>query len=230
SLKEPHKFEYAGAAGGLMDILGYTFAIGRMLDDVEVDHHQYDVAREIFWASGAAFLVNAKMFRSLDGFDSDYFAHQEEVDLCWRIQRAGGKIWFEPKSEVFHLGGGTLGYDQPNKLFLNFKNNLSTIFKNVPYYYLIVLLPVRFILDFMIGIKYLLSGKFLHFLKIIEAYIVSILSTLYLMYKKDYTNSKIEATSIGPSSIKGILKGSLFIHYYLFDNDKASKLPPQYFN
>ncbi|MEP7196955.1 MAG: bifunctional riboflavin kinase/FAD synthetase [Saprospiraceae bacterium] len=230
SLKEPKKFEYAGAAGGLMDLLGYTFAYGRILDEVEEDNHQYDTACQIFWASGAAILINANIYRSLGGFDADYFAHQEEVDLCWRIQRAGGKIWYDPKSEVYHLGGGTLEYNDPNKIFLNFKNNLSTIFKNVPYIYLIFLLPVRFVLDFLIAIKYLFSGKFNLFFKVIEAYIISIISTFYLMYKKDHYNIKIESTSIESSKLKGLLKGSLFIHYYLFDNNKASKIPKHYFN
>ncbi len=228
SLKEPEKFEYAGAAGGMMDLLGYTFAAGRMLENTEYDKHQYDKPKEIFWASGAAFLINAKMFSSIGGFDEDYFAHQEEVDLCWRIQRAGGKIWYEPKSQVYHLGGGTLEYNKPNKIFLNFKNNLSTIFKNVPYYYLILLLPIRFILDFLISTRYLLSGKFVHFSKVIEAYVISIVSTFYLMYKKDHYDSKIERTRIGPSSLKGLLNGSLFIHYYLFDNDEVNKIPAHY--
>ncbi len=228
SYKEPDKFEYAGAAGGLMDILGYTFAVGRMLNDVEKDQRQYEEAKEIFWSSGAAMLVNSKMFLAIGGFDEDYFAHQEEVDLCWRIQRAGGKIWYEPKAQVYHVGGGTLEYDQPRKVFLNFKNNLSTIFKNVPYYYLVLLLPLRFIIDFLISLKYLLSGKSSHFLKVIEAYITSILSTFYLMYKKDYYNTKIERISIGNTSLKGLLKGSLFIHYYLFENNKVSKIPQHY--
>ena len=228
SLKDPQSFEYAGAAGGLMDILGYTFAYGRMLNNTEKDIDQYNSAKEIFWSSGAAMLVNAYMFKSLGGFDEDYFAHQEEVDLCWRIQRAGGKIWYEPKSEVFHLGGGTLAYAQPNKLFLNFRNNLSTIFKNVPFIYLIILLPVRFILDFLISIKYLLSGNLSLFLKVIEAYLHSISSTFYLMHKKDSYNLKIENSKIGESKIKGILKGSLFIHYYLFNNTTVKKINEHY--
>ncbi|NOT36722.1 MAG: bifunctional riboflavin kinase/FAD synthetase [Saprospiraceae bacterium] len=228
SLDEPDKYEYAGAAGGLMDILGYTFAYGRMLQNIETDSGQYNLPREIFWSSGASMLINAAMFKSIGGFDVDYFAHQEEVDLCWRIQRAGGKIWFEPRSEVYHLGGGTLEYSQPNKLFLNFKNNLSTIFKNVPYYYLIFLLPVRFILDSLIAIKYLLSGNLKLFSKVVEAYMVSILSTFYLMYKKDAYNLKISSSSIGDGRLKGLLRGSLFIHYYFFNNTTVKKINEHY--
>ena len=228
SLKEPQKFEYAGAAGGLIDILGYTFAVGRMHEIVEDDEHQYEAPRQIFWSSGAAMLVNAKMFLSIGGFDEDYFAHQEEVDLCWRIQRAGGKIWYEPKARVYHLGGGTLEYHKPGKLFLNFKNNLSTIFKNLPYFYLIFLLPLRFLLDFMISLKYLFSGEFSLSFKVIEAYIISILSTFYLMYKKDHYDTLIEKNRLGPASIQGMLRGSLFFHYYLFGNDRVSKIPAHY--
>ncbi|MCC6815432.1 MAG: bifunctional riboflavin kinase/FAD synthetase [Saprospiraceae bacterium] len=228
SLRQPDFFEYAGAAGGLMDLLGYTFAYGRMLSHVEKDEGQYNIAKEIFWSSGAAMLVNAAMFKSLGGFDVDYFAHQEEVDLCWRIQRAGGKIWYEPKSEVYHLGGGTLEYQNPNKLYLNFKNNLCTLFKNVPYIYLIALLPLRFILDFLIAVKYLVTGEPKLTIKVLEAYLNSIVSTFYLMHKKDRSNIKIENSSIAPGQIKGILNGSLFIHYYLFDNTTVNKINEHY--
>lgn len=211
-----------------MDLMGYTFSQGRMLNEVEKDTQQYESAKKIFWSSGAAMMVNANMFKALGGFDGDYFAHQEEIDLCWRIQRAGGHIWYEPKSRIYHLGGGTLEYTNPRKIFLNFRNNLSTLFKNVPYVYLIALLPLRLIVDFLISIKYLLSGKFILFFKVIEAYVTSILSTLYLMHKKDNYNSLVEKAKIGPTQISGILRGSLFLHYYLFGNKKTSDIGSQY--
>ncbi|MBK9643160.1 MAG: riboflavin biosynthesis protein RibF [Saprospiraceae bacterium] len=228
SVSDPGSFEYAGAAGGLIDLLGYTFSRGRMLSLVEKDESQYESAKKIFWSSGAAMMVNAKMFKALGGFDGDYFAHQEEIDLCWRIQRAGGNIWYEPKSRIYHLGGGTLEYTNPRKIFLNFRNNLSTIFKNVPYIYLFILLPFRLMIDFLISIKYLLSGQFILFFKVIEAYVISILSTLYLMHKKDHYNSMIEKAKIGPTQFAGLLRGSLFLHYYLFGNKKTSDIGSQY--
>jgi len=228
SANHPENFEYAGAAGGMIDLLGYTFSRGRMLQTVEADLGQYNDARPIFWASGAAFLVNAAMFKSIGGFDPDYFAHQEEIDLCWRIQRAGGEIWFEPESKVYHLGGGTLDYDNPKKVFLNFRNNLSTIFKNTPYWYLIILLPIRLILDVMIGIKYLIAGQFKLTLKVIEAYIWSILSTLWLIQKKESYSHKINQIRIGTEQLNGVLKGSLFVHFYLFNHQTYKDIPKQY--
>ena len=228
ALNDPQSFEYAGAAGGLMDALGYTFSYGRMLNKVEKDLGQYQKATPIFWASGAAFIINANMFKSIGGFDGDYFAHQEEIDLCWRIQRAGGKIWYEPNSKVYHLGGGTLDYNNPRKLFLNFRNNLATIFKNSSWPILIILLPVRFVIDFLISLKYLLSGNIMLFLKVLEAYIISILSTLYLLHKKDHYNSKIIRSTVNEVKLSGRLKGSLFIHYYLFGNQKSSDIPKHY--
>ncbi|MBK9272089.1 MAG: bifunctional riboflavin kinase/FAD synthetase [Saprospiraceae bacterium] len=228
SSRHPDQFEYAGAAGGLIDLLGYTFSRGRMMHSVEADSGQYNDARPIFWASGAAFLVNAAMFRAIGGFDGDYFAHQEEIDLCWRIQRAGGEIWYEPESKVFHLGGGTLDYSNPKKVFLNFRNNLSTIFKNTPYWYLVLLLPLRLILDVLISIRYLWSGKIQLTLKVIEAYVWSILSTLWLIQKKENNSYKINQLRIGPEKLKGVLKGSLFVHYYLFNHQTYKNIPNQY--
>lgn len=226
--QNPNYFEYAGAAGGMIDLLGYSFSRGRMMHQIEADQGQYNDARQIFWASGAAIMVNAKMFKSIGGFDQDYFAHQEEIDLCWRIQRAGGQVWYEPNSKVYHLGGGTLDYSNPRKTYLNFKNNLATIFKNVPYWYLIILLPIRLILDMLIACRCLLAGKWLLSYKIIEAYLVSILSTPYLMHKKEIYHQKIGRNSIGPEKFKGVLWGSLFVHYYLFNHRVYKDIPKHY--
>jgi len=228
SSSNPDQFEYAGAAGGAMDLLGYTFSRGRMMHDVERDLGQYNDARRIFWASGAALMVNSAMFKAMGGFDPDYFAHQEEIDLCWKIQRAGGEIWYEPESKVYHLGGGTLEYSNPRKVFLNFRNNLATIFKNAPIGYLVIILPLRLLLDVMISIRYLISGKFVLTLKVIEAYLISILSTPYLLHKKDLGEQNIEKYRIGPEKLKGVLRGSLFIHYYLFRHTRYSDIPKHY--
>lgn len=122
-------FEYAGAAGGFIDSLGYPFCRGRILGRLERDEGQYDDAREVFWASGAAFCCRTELFRRLGGFAEDFFAHMEEIDLCWRMQLAGYKIAVEPHSRVYHLGGGTLAADNPQKVYLNHRNNLAMLFR-----------------------------------------------------------------------------------------------------
>ncbi len=122
-------FEYAGASGGFIDFLGYPFCRGRILRCVEKDRGQYDDARDVFWVSGAAFCCRADVFRALGGFDADFFAHMEEIDLCWRMQLAGYRVRVVPQSRVYHLGGGTLQTDSPAKVFYNHRNNLAMLYK-----------------------------------------------------------------------------------------------------
>ena len=153
------EFEYAGAAGGYIDILGYPFCRGRILSTVEQDCGQYDDKREIFWASGAAFCCRAELFRRLGGFDADFFAHMEEIDLCWRMQLAGYKIWVEPRSVVYHLGGGTLPNNSPRKLYFNYRNNLMMLFKCAPTWQRCLVAVVRPIADAMSALVYLLKGE-----------------------------------------------------------------------
>ena len=152
------KFEYAGAAGGYIDILGYPFCRGRILSTVESDNGQYDDKREVFWASGAAFCCRAELFRRLGGFDADFFAHMEEIDLCWRMQLAGYRIMVEPRSVVYHLGGGTLPNESPQKLYLNYRNNLSMLFKCTPTWQRIVVAVVRPVCDMLSAVIYFLRG------------------------------------------------------------------------
>ncbi|MFM7724254.1 MAG: glycosyltransferase family 2 protein [Bacteroidota bacterium] len=130
SYLEPTKFEHAGASGGFLDRNGFPFCRGRIFSECEVDHGQYDEAVPVFWASGACLMVKSEVFHEMDGFDPHFFAHMEEIDLCWRIQHAGYQIWVEPASKVYHLGGGTLAYDSPRKTYLNFRNNLFMLVKN----------------------------------------------------------------------------------------------------
>ncbi len=163
-------FEYAGAAGGLIDPLGYPYCRGRVLSRVEHDRGQYDDARQVFWASGAAMLVRADVFRSLGGFDEDYFAHMEEIDLCWRAKNRGMSVWVEPRSEVYHLGGGTLSAGSPYKLFLNFRNNLATLFKNLPSSRLLPVIFVRMCADGAIAAGYLFSGRLSCFVAVFKAH------------------------------------------------------------
>lgn len=163
-------FEYAGAAGGMMDRLGYAFCRGRIFDHQEEDLGQYNTPADIFWASGACFFVRAEIFRSLRGFDSRFFAHMEEIDLCWRIHNKGYGVAYQPASVVYHVGGGTLSAESPFKTYLNFRNNLAMMVKNLPGSYLFPLLFVRLSLDGISGIRFLLQGSAGHLWAILKAH------------------------------------------------------------
>ena len=163
-------FEYAGAAGGYIDILGYPFCRGRILSSLEKDCGQYDTAQEVFWASGAAFCCRADVFRMLGGFDADFFAHMEEIDLCWRMQLQGYKIMVEPHSTVYHLGGGTMPNESPRKLYLNYRNNLSMLFKCAPTWQRILVAVARPVADMLSVLIYLLRGDKALAKATIEAY------------------------------------------------------------
>lgn len=161
-------FEYAGASGGYMDTYGYPFCRGRVFDNCENDHGQYDTTEEIFWATGAAIVVRNDIFKLLNGFDGDFFAHMEEVDLCWRIKKLGYSIMVQPTSLVYHLGGGTLNYNTPNKTFLNFRNNWWMLQKNLEVSRTRVFL-VRIILDIVFLFLNLVKGKWSHTKSIVRA-------------------------------------------------------------
>jgi riboflavin kinase/FMN adenylyltransferase len=164
------RFEYAGAAGGWIDYLGYPFCRGRIFSHNEEDEGQYDTPQACFWAAGAAFFIRADLYHRFDGFDGDYFAHNEEIDLCWRLKRAGYQVWCIPQSVVYHLGGGTLEYESPRKVFLNFRNSLYTLLKNEPVAKLLWLLPARFLLDGVAGARFALKGQFRAIWSIVEAH------------------------------------------------------------
>ena len=156
-------FEYAGASGGFIDWFGYPFCRGRVLQCVEQDKGQYDDPRDVFWATGAAFCCRADLFRQLGGFDADFFAHMEEIDLCWRMQLAGYRIRIEPRSRVYHLGGGTLASTSPSKVYYNHRNNLAMLYKCATPCQRIVVALVRPWLDLMAAVSYLLQGRTAHF-------------------------------------------------------------------
>ncbi|MBR4995441.1 MAG: glycosyltransferase family 2 protein [Alistipes sp.] len=160
SFEQRDKFEYAGAAGGFIDYLGYPFCRGRVLSTIETDNGQYDTPREVFWASGAAFCCRADLFRVLGGFDDDFFAHMEEIDLCWRMQLQGYKIMSEPRSVVYHLGGGTLPNESPRKLYLNYRNNLAMLFKCAPMSQRMVVAVLRPLADLLSAVLYVVKGQF----------------------------------------------------------------------
>ena len=157
--RDKSKFEYAGAAGGYMDINGFPFCRGRLFDEVESDFGQYNDPKEIFWASGAAFFIKTAVWKQTSGLDPDLFAHMEEIDLCWRLKNLGYKISYCPDAEVYHVGGGTLDANNPRKIFLNFRNNLMIMQKNLPLKEVYFQLVIRFFIDFVALIQFLLKGK-----------------------------------------------------------------------
>ena len=171
SFDRPDRFEYAGAAGGFIDFLGYPFCRGRILSSIEADRGQYDDAREVFWASGACMLVRSGVFRALGGFDADFFAHMEEIDFCWRAQLAGYAIRVEPRSRVFHVGGGTLPNDNPHKIYLNFRNNLCMLYKNLSRPAFWPVLFVRMAMDGLAALVFLLQGRPSFFGKVFRAHV-----------------------------------------------------------
>lgn len=207
-------FEHAGAAGGWIDNLGYPFCRGRILSDLEKDEGQYDDASEIFWASGAALVIRAKLFHEIGGFDKDYFAHFEEIDLCWRLKRAGYGIAVVPESTVYHLGGGTLNYTSPFKTYLNFRNSLYTIFKNESAKRLSWLILTRLILDGLAGGLFLTQGKFAHIGMIIKAHFKFYSQIPKLIRKKKHYNALIKKVSIGEENTNGRFGGSIIWNFY----------------
>lgn len=170
SFDHKNKFEFAGAGGGLIDNLGYPYCRGRVFDDLEEDHGQYDDETEIFWASGCSFFVRSKDFREQKGFDERFFAHQEEIDLCWRFINSGKKIFYTGKSRVYHVGGGTLNKQSAQKTYLNIRNNLSMMLKNLPFPRLIWLIFFRLCLDGIAGIYFGLKNGFPHLWAVVRAH------------------------------------------------------------
>lgn len=191
-------FEYAGAAGGWLDKYGYPFAKGRVFDTCEEDKGQYDTSEPIFWASGAALFIRAKLYHQLGGFDEYFFAHQEEIDLCWRMQLAGHSVYSCPASVVYHVGGGTLPKGNTLKTFLNFRNNRIMLSKNLPWQKKLWVMPVRGFLDAVSAWKGLFSGDGGYFMAIVKAQLAFI--RWWLFYKKK---------SVFPVSRKGELSGLL---------------------
>jgi GT2 family glycosyltransferase len=168
--KRAQYFEYAGASGGFIDRWGYPFCRGRIFDSLEQDIGQYDDTTSIFWAAGACLFVRADVFHNSGGFDDDLFAHMEEIDLCWRMQNLGHEIYVEPKSEVYHLGGGTLSEGSSFKYFLNYRNNLILITKNLASSFWLGTLFWRMILDGISALKFVLDGKPKLFLTVLKAH------------------------------------------------------------
>lgn len=159
AFRSPKHFEYAGAAGGYLDRWGYPYCAGRIFDTLEADHNQYDDIRPIMWASGACLIVRREAYLSAGGLDARFFAHQEEIDLCWRLKARGGEILLAPNSIVYHVGGASLDINNPRKTYLNFRNNLLMLYKNMPSWRFACLLVLRLVLDFVTLLRFLVGGK-----------------------------------------------------------------------
>lgn len=203
----PAQFEYAGAAGGWMDILGYPFSRGRVFDFCETDTGQYDQVQEIFWATGTALFVRSDVFREMKGFDETFFAHQEEIDLCWRMRSAGYKVYVHPSSVVYHVGGGTLPMGNQRKVFLNFRNNLIMLAKNLPLTEKIWKMPLRFVLDAAAALQALLKADVATCSAILKAY--------FSFIKR---SGGIEKSCPHPPHLKelpGVYRGSIVWQYFI---------------
>ncbi len=212
--KDPEYFEYAGAAGGYLDRLGYPFCRGRIIDHLEKDNGQYDDETEIFWASGACLALRQKAFYEVGAFDEDYFAYQEEIDLCWRFFNFGYKIRYSPDSKVFHVGGATLNSMNPQKTFYNFRNSLFNLVKNVPGSSVLLVVLVRMLLDGIAAFKFLFSEGPLHFTAVLRAH--------FSFYKQ--LPNVLEKRKKLPKNVGYFFKNSVLCDRYIRGKKKFSKL------
>ncbi len=208
ALKNRTHFEHAGAAGGFIDYLGYPFCRGRILGSTEEDSGQYDDA-DIFWASGAAFACRSEVFNSFGGFCSTFFAHMEEIDLCWRMQLRGYTIRYQPHSAVYHLGGGTLQTNSPRKIYLNHRNNIAMLIRCAPTAQLFVAMALRPALDMIAAVSYIRSCGFEGFTAVIKAHVDIFKSLSRLRHERHAIRSQVKAES------ETILKGSILVSYLL---------------
>lgn len=211
-------FEYAGAAGGFIDRFGYPFCKGRILSEIEIDKGQYDDISPVFWASGACMFVRASAYLKLGGLDDRFFAHMEEIDLCWRFHNGGYTVWSVPASKVYHVGGGTLPNNNPHKLYLNYRNSLYMLHKNLHPKNLFLIIAIRFILDWFSAFAYLASFKFQFFKAVFKAhnhYFRSI--KLLNQFRKHSHFSSIKQTP-------QIFSKSILLHFFLLKRKKFSML------
>ena len=209
------QFEHAGAAGGMIDCLGYPYCYGRFLTHLEEDNGQYDTPTPIFWASGACMFIRRDVYVKEGGLDSVFFAHQEEIDLCWRLHCRGYQVMSVPQSMVYHVGGGTLEYESPRKTFLNFRNNLLMLYKNLPTSKWLLVMLIRWPLDYVAALQMLLSGKWLNFKAVFQA------RCAFWRLRKQY--KAIRVTSLRNSKVlypTTISKRSIIFDYYLLGKRK----------
>ena len=219
SYHEPDTFEYAGAAGGFIDKYGYPFCRGRIFNDFEKDQGQYNDNCEVFWASGACLAVRSSVFFDAGGLDNDFFAHMEEIDLCWRIQGTGKKVYYCADSTVYHVGGGTLNKFNPRKTYLNFRNGLSLLLKNLPGLQLVPRVFIRGWLDVIAIIRFLLLLQFTHALAVVRAHAYILWNIRRELKKRTTVQSNIQV-----DTSKLIYPGSIVFEYFLMGRKEFSAL------
>lgn len=212
SYHEKNKFEYAGACGGYIDYLGFPFCRGRIMDEIEIDHGQYEDIRDVFWVTGAALCIRRNAYLEAGGLDETFFAHMEEIDLCWRLKNIGYILKVIPASVVYHLGGGSLPMNHPRKLFLNYRNNLLMLYKNLGSEYRTRVFFVRFWLDGMAALLFLLKGKISNTRSIIRAY------RAFYKLKSSYPPGE------GSDRLDGIYHRSIIREFFLNKKRKFSEL------
>ena len=218
SVEKKERFEYAGAAGGFIDRFGYPFCRGRLFDSVETDEGQYDDIADIHWATGACMVLRTKVFKECGGFDERFFAHNEEIDLCWRMRLYGHRICVVPQSVVYHLGGGTLPQGNPRKVYLNFRNNLTMLFKNLPDSELGKVMAMRFFLDRLAVFQCLCKRD----LKGAKAILTA--RKDFAKWKSEYIPVRKEIQSKAISSERMTMSFSVLFKYFLFGKKKYSQL------
>lgn len=196
----PTEFEYAGASGGYIDWMGYPFCRGRLFNSLEDDKGQYDNIQEVFWATGACMFIRSELYNELGGLDENFFAHMEEIDLCWRAQLLGKKVMVVPQAEVYHVGGGTLPKNNPRKTFYNFRNNLMMLYKNLPTSKMLFVIVFRLLLDGVAGIKFMLQGDFKDTIAVIKAHFAFYGCLMNGKLQRTQSNSN-SPTTIYPKSI-----------------------------
>ncbi len=214
---DPSCFEYAGASGGFLDVLGYPFCRGRVFDLIEKDEGQYNLPIDVFWATGACLMIRSAAFFDAGGFDSRFFAHMEEIDLCWRLQLKGHRIGVVPQSAIFHVGGGTLPRTSPRKTFLNFRNSLYLIAKNLPSRFFYFLLPIRLGLDSMAALKFLFTGYRKDAMAVFKAYVAFF--RLMIPLRKECNARQLPAL---------LYRRSIVLDYFLLGKKRFSELPAQF--
>lgn len=212
-------FEYAGAAGGYMDIYGYPYCRGRMFHVVEKDEAQYDTPADILWATGACLFIRTAVYKEVGGLDAGFFAHQEEIDMCWRLRSRGYRLVCTPQSVVYHVGGATLQVESPRKTFLNFRNNLLMLYKNLPEKDLKPVMRARFWLDYIAATKFLLCGHIQNAKAVYEA------RKAFFDMKPEYEEKRREnlAKTTLPI-IPELMRSSLILAFYLKRKKKYSDL------
>jgi len=215
------KFEYAGAAGGFIDKYGYPFCRGRIFQDIETDNGQYNDAVEIFWATGACMFVRADLYRKFGGMDEDFFAHMEEIDFCWRLKNGGYRIMFCPDSVVYHVGGGTLPKKSAQKTYLNFRNNLCLLYKNLPSNLVLPVFAVRFPLDGVAAIKFLFEAGFRDFYAVLRAHLYFYTHFMALRRKRH---------QVIQNMVHGIYTKNLVKEYFINKKTLFSQLDPKDFS